>query len=55
MSLGVGARMIISFNVWLGLAQGDLGGDGVGDDGARRLDRVVVVGGGVSPVVLGVF
>ena len=54
-SLGMGTRMIMSFKRLLGLAQGDLGRDGVGDDGARRLDRVVVVGGGGSPVVLGVI
>ena len=54
-SLGTGPGSIMSFKRLLGLAQGDLGRDGIGDDGARRLHGVVVVGGGGSPVVLGVI
>ena len=39
------------FQCLLGLAQGDLGRDGIGDDGTRRLYGVGVIGGSALPVV----
>ena len=55
MSLGVGARIVISSNVWTAWLRLTLDAIALAMTVARRLDRIVVIGFGRPQVGVGVF